>query len=243
MKKMVLAIIALTFIPSLCFATNFANNKKPATANTTVNTGTTSVPEEKTTVVKTETPVLSEEQITEVQTQTQSLESLLEVKNPEVTVETNLVSEVKTPQAKIETKSVSETKTAEVKVEAKPVAEAKSISVKTQVKPAGKKAPPARTPAFKEEKSSTTSAKAEIRSFTGKIDSVALGDAPTGIPPIIVAVDDNGERIPFIVKAKTSISDNGKVIKLTEVKKDSKVLVEYTVKPVEGFIAQSIKLQ
>ena len=72
---------------------------------------------------------------------------------------------------------------------------------------------------------------------------MALGDAPTGIPPIIVAVDDNGERIPFVIKAKTAITDKGKEIKLTEVKKESKVVIEYTVKPVEGFVAQSIKLQ
>ncbi|MDP2904774.1 MAG: hypothetical protein Q8O22_00550 [Candidatus Omnitrophota bacterium] len=245
MKKTVLAVIVLTFVPSLCFATNFAKTKKAETVKATTNTVTTPAPEEKTTVVKAEAPVLSEETTAETKIETQSLDSLLEIKTPEVAVETKPVSEVKTPQAKVETKPVVDTKVTQAKVETKPAPVIKTPEAKVVAKPVEKKAPQVKTPAFKDEAKSKekTPVKADVRSYTGKIDSVALGDVATGIQPIIVAVDDNGERIPFIIKAKTAITDKGKEIKLTEVKKDSKVVVEYTVKPVEGFTAQSIKLQ
>ena len=36
MKKIVLAVVVLTFVPSLCFATNFANTKKGAFAPFTI---------------------------------------------------------------------------------------------------------------------------------------------------------------------------------------------------------------
>jgi len=186
----------------------------------------TKKPETVKAVINTETVSVPEEKVPAAKAEAQPL--LEEVKEAET--ETQILWDLKTP---------------EVKVETKPAPETKAIQTKVEVKPVEKKAPQVKTPAFKDETKSKekTPAKADIRSYTGKIDSVALGDVATGIQPIIVAVDDNGERIPFIVKAKTSITVSGKAIKLTEVKKGSKVVVEYTVKPVEGFTAQSIKLQ
>ena len=61
MKKIVLAVVVLTFVPSLCFATNFANTKKAETVKATTNTVTAPAPGEKTTVVKAEAPVSLEE--------------------------------------------------------------------------------------------------------------------------------------------------------------------------------------
>lgn len=86
-------------------------------------------------------------------------------------------------------------------------------------------------------------APAEIKNFMGKIDSVSLGDAMNGNKPEIVVINDNGQKISFRVKAGTPITaKDGKALAFSDLKKDNKVAVEYTVNNAGTYKAQSIIL-
>jgi hypothetical protein len=83
----------------------------------------------------------------------------------------------------------------------------------------------------------------ETKTFTGKVDSVSLADATKGTKSEIVVLADNGQKLNFVVKAGTPITDkDGKAVALSDIKKDNKVTVEYTMGKMGAHKAQSIKL-
>jgi len=91
--------------------------------------------------------------------------------------------------------------------------------------------------------SKLTPAPVETKTFTGKVDSVSLGDATKGTKSEIVIVADNGQKLSFVVKTSTPITaKDGKTLTLTDIKKDNKVTVEYTTGKMGTHKAQSIKL-
>ncbi len=84
----------------------------------------------------------------------------------------------------------------------------------------------------------------ETKTFTGKVDSVTIGDATKGIKSELVVADDNGQKISFAVNSATPITGkDGKALTLADIKKDSKVTVDYTKKASGTNKAQSIKLE
>jgi hypothetical protein len=84
---------------------------------------------------------------------------------------------------------------------------------------------------------------AVVKTFTGKVDSLTIGDATSGTKSELVVVDDNGKKISFFVKNGTPITDKDEMtITLSDIKKDNKVTVEYKIKASGKNKAQSIKI-
>ena len=82
-----------------------------------------------------------------------------------------------------------------------------------------------------------------IKTLTGKVDSVTIGDATKGTKSEFVVVAENGQELSFVVKSGTPITDkNAMTVTLSDIKKDNKVTVEYTTKANGTNKAQSIKL-
>ncbi|MDP2904773.1 MAG: hypothetical protein Q8O22_00545 [Candidatus Omnitrophota bacterium] len=215
MKKIILVIIVLTFIPSLCFA---KESKAPA-VKTTAKVEAKSVPEEKTTAAKIKTPSLSEEKTTEAEIETQPL------------------SEAKTAEVNVESKSAPKAKNPEAKVEVKPASGAKALEVKAKTKAVDKKAK-----AVSEEKDSAP--KLVTGLFAGKVISATSGDVTASGKAEIMVISDNGQMMAFLIKSDTPITvANGKAIKLGDVQKDGKVIIEYAMDTKDGIKVKSIKLQ
>jgi len=83
----------------------------------------------------------------------------------------------------------------------------------------------------------------EVKKFSGKVDSVSIGDAAKGIKPGIVVVNEKAQKLSFVLKTGTTITANdGKALKLSDLKKDTKVAVEYTIGRTGIHKAQSIKV-
>lgn len=83
----------------------------------------------------------------------------------------------------------------------------------------------------------------EIKTFTGKVDSVSIGDVVKKTMSEIVVVDEKGQKLSFVVKQNTAIfAKDGKELTLVEIKKDNKVSIEYTTNAVGTNEAKSIKL-
>lgn len=83
----------------------------------------------------------------------------------------------------------------------------------------------------------------ETKNITAKVDSVTIGDVAKGTKSELVVVDDNGQKLSFQVKNGTPITNkDGMTIALSDIKKDSKVAVEYTIKANGTNKAQSIKV-
>ena len=81
------------------------------------------------------------------------------------------------------------------------------------------------------------------KTLTGKVDSVTVGDITKGTRSELVVVGDNGQKLSFVVKNGTPVTDkDAKTVALSELKKDNKVTVEYTIKASGTNKAQSIKL-
>jgi len=88
-----------------------------------------------------------------------------------------------------------------------------------------------------------TPAVAHTFTSTGKVDSTIIGDTTKGIRSELAIIDANGKTVSFVVKSSVSITDkDAKVITLNDIKKDSKVTVEYTISNKGINRAQSIKL-
>ena len=91
--------------------------------------------------------------------------------------------------------------------------------------------------------SQATQAPAVIKTLTGKVDSITIGDAAKGIKSELVVMAEAGQKLDFVVKSGTPITDkDAKMIALSDIKKDNKVVVEYTTKASGTNKAQSIKL-
>ncbi|MCX5668945.1 MAG: hypothetical protein NTX89_02325 [Candidatus Omnitrophica bacterium] len=83
----------------------------------------------------------------------------------------------------------------------------------------------------------------ETQAFTGKVDSVTIGDTAQGVKSEIVVVADQGQKLSFVVKSGTLITDkDAKMVALSDIKKDNKVAVAYTTSKMGTHKAQSIKL-
>jgi len=69
---------------------------------------------------------------------------------------------------------------------------------------------------------------AEIKSLTGKVDSVSLADPAKGTKSEIVVVDDKGAKCTLLLKATTTLYDaNWKAITLDKIQKNDRVSVKY----------------
>ncbi len=91
--------------------------------------------------------------------------------------------------------------------------------------------------------SQTAQIPVETKTFTGKVDSVSIGDAAKGINSEIVVVDDKGQKLSFRVKSGIPITaKDGKALTLSNIMKDNKVTIEYTTSKMGTLKAQSIKL-
>jgi len=88
----------------------------------------------------------------------------------------------------------------------------------------------------------TTSVSVGTKTFTGKVCSVAIGDATLEAKSEFGIVDDNGQTIGFAVEKGTPVTDKaGKAATLSGIKNDIKVTVEYTIEANGTNKAQSIK--
>ena len=91
--------------------------------------------------------------------------------------------------------------------------------------------------------SQATQASVENKVFTGKVVSIAIGDATKGTKSELVVVTDEGQKLSFVVKSGTPITDkDAKVVALSDIKKDNKVTVAYTMSEMGTHKAKSIKL-
>jgi len=83
---------------------------------------------------------------------------------------------------------------------------------------------------------------AEIKSFTGKVYSVSVGNVDEGTKPQITVTDDNGQNLIFVIESGALIADkDGNILAPTDIKNDSKVSVTYTTDADGTNKAQSIK--
>ena len=91
--------------------------------------------------------------------------------------------------------------------------------------------------------SNTAAAPIASKIITAKVDAVTSGNPLKGTPAELVVVTDDGKKLSFTVKSGTPITDkDAKIITLSDVKKESKVTVEYTIKASGTNKALSIKL-
>ncbi|GEM_PF-1513101 len=89
----------------------------------------------------------------------------------------------------------------------------------------------------------TAAVPAVIKTVTGKVDSVTVGNTEKKIKSEIVVIDEKGQKITLSVKSGTAItSKDGQKIALSEIKKDTKVSVEYKSKTGGAHRAQAIKI-
>ena len=83
-----------------------------------------------------------------------------------------------------------------------------------------------------------------VKTFTGKVDSVLIGDAAKGTKSQIAVVDENGQKLTFVVKSGTPITaKDATVLTLSGIKNGDKITVEYTTKASGTNRAQSIKVE
>ena len=86
----------------------------------------------------------------------------------------------------------------------------------------------------------TTSTSAEVKTFTGNVESITLGDAAKKTKSEIIVVDDKGQSLSKVVSSSTAIYDKaGQQISLDKIMKGDKVTIEYSS---NGKKAKSIKL-
>lgn len=72
------------------------------------------------------------------------------------------------------------------------------------------------------------SVNAEMKTFTGKVESVSLADPAKGAKSEIAAVDESGKTLVFLVKSTTTIyGTDWKAILLDRINKDEKIKVKY----------------
>jgi hypothetical protein len=83
----------------------------------------------------------------------------------------------------------------------------------------------------------------EIKTVTGQVDSVVIADPAKKTMSEIVVVNEKGQKLSFTVRLSTAIfTKEGKEITLSEIKKDSKVTIEYTTSAAGTNRARSIRL-
>jgi hypothetical protein len=101
----------------------------------------------------------------------------------------------------------------------------------------------AQTPVNKPMVSQTVKTSIGNKSLTGRVDSVTIGDVAQGAESVLVVVVDEGQKLNFVVKNGTSITNKeAKTVALSDMKKGDKVVVAYTMNEMGMHKAQSIKL-
>ncbi len=89
----------------------------------------------------------------------------------------------------------------------------------------------------------TASKPVETKTFTGKIKSVSLADSTKKTKPKIIALDEKGQKFSFMVRPKTTIhGKDGRELNLSEINKDDKVIIDYSVTAKGVNRAKSIKV-
>lgn len=84
---------------------------------------------------------------------------------------------------------------------------------------------------------------AEVKVFTGKVESLVIGDKAKGIKSVIAVINDKGEKLQFRVRPGTAIAaKDGKAVMLNSVKNGSMVTVNYVTVKSGALKANSIKL-
>jgi len=84
---------------------------------------------------------------------------------------------------------------------------------------------------------------AETKSFTGKVNSVSIGNVDEGAKPQITVTDDNGQNLNFVIDSGVMIEDKDRnMLVFTDIKDDSKVVVTYTTDADGINKAQSVKV-
>jgi nitrous oxide reductase accessory protein NosL len=87
------------------------------------------------------------------------------------------------------------------------------------------------------------SAPVETKTFTGKVESVTIGDLTKGVKPEIVVVDESGQKLNFSIKSYTTFTaPDGKALTLNELKNDNKVTITYTTNQAGMHKAESVKV-
>jgi len=82
------------------------------------------------------------------------------------------------------------------------------------------------------------------KQFMGTVDSVTLADPAKGTKSEIVVANEKNEKMTFLVKSTTTISDaDGKATTLDKIQKGNKCRVAYTTTPENVHEAVSIRLQ
>jgi hypothetical protein len=82
-----------------------------------------------------------------------------------------------------------------------------------------------------------------IKTLIGKVESVTLGDPVKKTRPEIVAIDDKGQALSFVVGAAADISGkDGKATTLDKIVKGDKVVVQYTTNLKGTHKAKSIRV-
>ena len=70
----------------------------------------------------------------------------------------------------------------------------------------------------------------ETKSFTGKVNSVSIGNVDEGTKSQITVTDDNGQNLSLAVDSDALITDkDGNMLNPTDIKNDSKVIVTFTI--------------
>ncbi len=81
-----------------------------------------------------------------------------------------------------------------------------------------------------------------LKTCKGKIESISLANPKNGTPAEITVLDEKGQRIKFVVKSGTSISDeDDKTPSLNKIGKEDNVIIEYRTTKKGINIAESIK--
>ena len=83
---------------------------------------------------------------------------------------------------------------------------------------------------------------AETKSFTGKVNSVSVGNVDEGTKSQLTVMDDNGQSLSFVIDSGALIADKeGNTLAPIDINNDSKVTVTYTTDTDGTNKAQSIK--
>ena len=70
----------------------------------------------------------------------------------------------------------------------------------------------------------------ETKALVVKVESVMQGDVAKGLASKITAIEENGSKVTFLVKASTGITNaEMKALPLSEIKKDEKIDVKYMI--------------
>ena len=81
-----------------------------------------------------------------------------------------------------------------------------------------------------------------LKTCKGKIESISVTNPRNGTPAEITVLDEKGQKIKFVVKSGTSISDeDDKTPSLDKIGKEDNVIIEYRTTKKGINVAESIK--